>query len=296
MKKGLLFVSLLFFYGVISAQELVCKVQVVSPKVQLTNKQVFTTLQNAVIQFMNNKKWTDDVFAQNEKIECSMMIEITSIVGTDEYKATLQLQTSRPVYNSDYSSPVLMHRDEEIQFKYREFESLEYQENQNLSQLTSLLAFYAYVMIGFDFDTYSPEGGTPYFQQANNILNLNLSNYGWDRRAGTSNKNRFFLMDNILNNRFKPLRSLYYNYHLKGLDAFYTNAEKGRQEITASLTTLQDLVRILPNSMFFKVFFNSKQSELIEIYKGASPNEKVKIIELLGQLDPANKAKYEGIR
>ncbi len=296
MKKLLAILTALCCITAARTQELNCRVQVISPTVQMTNKQIFTTLQNSLFQFLNNRRWTTENYLNNERIECSLLVEITEAISQEEFKAVLQWQSTRPVYYSDYKTPLFSHRDEDVVFKYREFEALEYQDGQNLSQLTSLMAYYVNVIIGLDADSYSAKGGTDYFTRARNIVNLNAGMPGWNRSDGKSNKNRFYLADNLLDDRFSVLRQAAYDYHLKGLDVMYGKPDDGRNQITTALSSLTDLVRILPNSMLIKVFFNAKTNELIEIYKGATPTEKVKIVELLGILDPANKNKYETIR
>lgn len=279
------------------AQEIKSNVQVIAPSIQMTNKQIFTTLQNTIVQFINNKKWTDDQFEAKEKIEISILIEVTGMAGNnDEFTGVLQIQSSRPVFNSSYKSPLLNYRDDDIYFKYREFESLEFQEGQNLNDLTSLLAFYVYVVLGLDYNSFGDEGGAAFLSKAQNIANVCQTRPGWDASAGKGGRNKFNLAENLTNARFKPMHKLYYNYHRKGLDQFYEKPDEARSEITAALKSVQDLVSILPNAVYVKTFFNTKVSELIEIYKGATAAEKVAAFNLLVQLDPANRQKYEAIK
>jgi len=296
MRTGLVLGLLLLGAVQLKAQELKCNVQVVANAVQMTNKQVFTTLQNAVVQFMNNRKWSEERFDVQERIELSMLIEITKLISIDEFEAVIQIQSVRPVFNSAYKTSVFSHRDETVVFKYREFEQLEYQENQNLNDLTSVLAYYAYLCIGFDMDTYAQAGGTPYFQKARNIVNVCLGRPGWNPGDGRGNRNRHTLVENLLDARFQPLRNLMYTYHRKGLDEMYEKPDKARQTILEGLRSIQDLSRVLPNSMYIKSFFNAKVSELVDIYKGAPPNEKNTAFDLLVNLDPSNRNRYDAIK
>lgn len=288
--------SLLCFRASLSAQELKCNVQVVANAVQLSNKQIFTTLQNAVVQFMNNRKWTDQRYDQQEKIECSMLIEITEAVSADEFNANIQIQSVRPVYLSAYKTSVFSHRDELVSFRYREFEQLEFQENQNMMDLTSVLAYYAYLVIGFDMDAFGKSGGTMLFQKARNIVNVCQGKNGWNPGDGRSNRNRHTLVENLLDARFLPLRNLMYSYHREGMDMMYDKPEKARITIMEGLRSVQELARILPNSMYLKIFFNAKVAELVDIFKGAPPSEKNTAFELLISIDPANRNRYEAIK
>lgn len=280
----------------LKAQELNCNVQVMANAVQISNKQIFTTLQNAVAQFMNNRKWTEDRYDRQERIECSMLIEITDAVSADEFNANIQIQSVRPVYLSAYKTSVFSHRDELVSFRYREFEQLEFQENQNMMDLTSILAYYAYMVIGFDMDAFGNAGGTAMFQKARNIVNVCQGKNGWNPGDGRSNRNRHTLVENLLDARFTPLRTLMYKYHRDGMDLMYEKPEKARVAIMEGLRGIQELSRILPNSMYLKIFFSAKVSELVDIFKGATPGEKNTAFELLVSIDPANRNRYEAIK
>ena len=287
---------LVYSHVPLRAQELKCNVQVVANAVQISNKQIFTTLQNAVIQFMNNRKWTEQRYDQQEKIECSMLIEITEAVSADEFSANVQIQSVRPVYLSAYKTSLFSHRDELVSFRYREFEQLEYQENQNMMDLTSVLAYYAYLIIGYDMDAFGNSGGTMMFQKARNIVNVCQGKTGWNPGDGRSNRNRHTLVENLLDARFIPLRTLMYSYHREGMDMMYEKPEKARITIMDGLRSVQELARILPNSMYLKIFFNAKVAELVDIFKGAPPSEKNTAFELLVSIDPANRNRYEAIK
>lgn len=279
-----------------NAQELNCKVKVVSPSIQRTDKQIFQSLQNSVFQFMNNRKWTNKKLKNHERIDCNFIIEITEFSGTDVFKASVQIQTTRPVYGSTYNSILFNYKDISWAFKYQEFQPIEFNQNGSNDQLPSLLAYYANIILGLDFDSYSKKGGTKYFNQAQTILNNNQGKLGWNRSDGKGSRNKFYLIQNILNDRFKKLRNLYYTYHRKGLDKMYKDQVKARKKITESIETLQELARSLPNSSFLKMFFTSKSDELVQIYKGSTAAEKNKMVTLLSKLDPANAGKYAKIK
>ncbi len=297
MKKilFLIFIFTLAFNSVFS-QELNCKVTVISPTVQMSNKQIFNSMQQSVWQFMNTRKWTSNQYEAIEKIECNLQIEITSM-NADIFTAKLQINSLRPVFGSNYKSILFNHLDADCGFNYVEFQQMEFQENANISNLTSLLAFYAYYIIGIDYDTYALEGGTTHFTKAQAIANLNVNQPGWEPNAGSSSsRNRYYLIENAINSRYKPIREAYYQYHRFGLDEMYKDVDKGREAITLSIKLLEPVFAVMPNAMFLKVFFNAKYSELAEIYKKAPVTDRNKMVELLKRLDPGNATSYEKIK
>lgn len=296
MKKILLILLIYTCSSVIQAQELNCQVTVISPTIQLSNKRIFTSLQQSIWQFMNARKWTSNAFENGEKIECNMQIEVTSLT-TDRFTAKVQMNSLRPVYGSGYKSLLFNHLDEDWAFNYIEFQQMDFQENANISNLTSILGFYAYMIIGFDYDTYALEGGTPYFTKAQNIATICVNNEGWEPNAGRSSlKNRYHLIENVLNARYKPMRTVYYQYHRLGLDVMHKKPDEGRDFITDAIKLIEPVQQILPNAMYLKVFFNAKVNELVNIYKEAPVSDKNKMIELLGKLDPGNRMRYDKIK
>jgi hypothetical protein len=276
------------------SQELNCKVQVLSQQVQGTDKRVFEILQTAITEFMNNKKWTNDAFKNEERIDCSILINVTDRAN-DDFKATIQIQSRRPVYKSSYNSVLLNYNDNEFTFKYLESQSLDFSENTFSSNLTSVLAYYAYLIIGLDYDSFSLNGGTPYLQKALAVCNnaQNTSEKGW--KAFESNKNRYWLINNMMDASFVPLRECMYNYHRKGLDLMSTNKESGRVVVLESIESLKSVHQIKPLSFTTQVFFNAKSDELINIFSGAFSDEKSKIINTLNLIDPTNSIKYQKI-
>jgi hypothetical protein len=294
-KIGLVFICVLF--GLQSqAQELNCNVTIISPSIQMSNKRIFNSLQQSIWQFMNATKWTSNKYENGEKIECNLQIEITG-ASTDQFTAKVQMNSLRPVYGSGYKTILFNHLDQDWVFNYVEFQQLNFQENTGGTNLSGFLAFYAYMMIGFDYDSYSLEGGSPYFTVAQNIASLNQNSPGWEPTAGSSSvKNRYYLIENVMNARYKPMRKMYYQYHRLGLDIMHKTPDDGREAITKAIKLMEPVADILPNAMFIKVFFNSKVNELVNIYKGAPASDQNKMIELLSKLDPGNKPKYDKIK
>lgn len=277
------------------SQELNCKVQVLSQSIQGTDKRVFETLQTAIYEFMNNRKWTNDAFKNIERIDCSILINVTERPSTDEFKATLQIQARRPVFKSSFNSVLLNYNDNDFQFKYLESQPLEFTENVHLSNLTSVLAYYAYLIIGLDYDSFSLDGGTLYLQKALAIVNnaQNGNDFGW--KAFDGDKNRYWLINNMLDASFISLRECMYKYHRLGLDLMAENKESGRAAILESLEELRKVHQIKPLSFSLQVFFNAKSDEIINIFSGAFQDEKAKVVNLLNEIDPTNSNKYQKI-
>jgi hypothetical protein len=268
---------------------------VVAPRVQMTDKQVLITLQTAAQQFINTRKWTDENIALQEKIDISLFIEITAINNND-FKGTLQFQVIRPVFNSTYKSTVFQFNDEDVSFSYREFENLDYQENMNMNDFTTLLAYYVNLAIGLDFDSFGELGGSPYFAKAQSIVAMMTNKPGWNQADGKGIRNRFYLAENLNNPRFKELRLLNYNYHRRGMDLFSENPEQARKNITEILKSLKESQALFQNSLLQKTFFSTKWPELVEIYKGATVPEKTAMAKFLSDMDPTNSQRYEKIK
>lgn len=278
-----------------SSQELKCAVQVVAPSIQGTNRSVFNSLREAIYEFMNNQQWTNHVFKTSERIECTFHFTINEIEGVNRFKGTLQVQSRRPVFNAAYSSPILNLKDENIDFEYTEFESLVYNENNLKSNLVSVLAYYAYIILGYDYDTYSMEGGTPWFQKAEKIVGMkqNARESGW--KQFESRQNRYWLVYNILDNDHRSLRKFYYEYHRKGLDTMSEDPQKGRSNISDNLKLLRDVYRREPGSYALQLFFDAKHSELINLYSEAYSMEKVEAVEILSEVNPSKADAYQEI-
>ncbi|WP_075603059.1 type IX secretion system protein PorD [Saccharicrinis aurantiacus] len=291
--KYILILFFVFSSVFVKAQELQCSVSVMSPSVQGTNKQVFETLQAAIIEFMNGQKWTDNVFSGEERIQCSILINIKQIISVDEFSGTFQVQLRRPVYNSSYSTMLLNYIDQDFAFKYTEYEPLIYNPNTFESNLVATLAYYAYIIIGFDYDSFSKEGGSKYISMAEQIVSIaqNAPQKGW--KSFESRRNRYWLVENYLNEFHRPLRECMYDYHRNGLDKMSSEAEEGRAEILKAIEKLRKVQREKPGSFAMQVFFDAKSDELINIFKESFSMEKGRALEVLSECDPANVDKYK---
>ncbi len=286
-----LFLSTHIFYG----QELRCAVQVVAPGIQGTNRNVFESLREAIYEFMNSQQWSNSVFEAGERIECTFHFTINEMIGMDQFKGSLQVQARRPVFNSAYISPILNFKDANIDFKYVEFEPLIYNPGDFDSNLIALLAYYANIILGIDYDTFSNHGGSPFFQNAERITGMmqNARESGW--RSFESRRNRYWLVENLLNEHHRPLRDCYYQYHRKGLDVMAEKPEDGRSNIVSSLELLQKVYRQNPNSFALRIFFDAKQQELVNIFSGAFSMEKGRVVNILTEIDPSNAEKYQAM-
>jgi len=282
----------LLFLGIMlaansSAQELNCRVQVISPNVQNTNKQVFQTLQQAIYEFINNRRWTDQVYQMEERIECSIQINITDQISADEFQGSISVQSSRPVYGSSYNTTVLNWQDQNLWFQYLEFEPLDFNENTHLSNLTSILAYYAYMIIALDMETYSLKGGEPYLLKAQKII----GNAQGDRGATgwqpfESNRNRYWLTESFFDQNFEPLRTANYKYHRLGLDQMVKDPAEGQRNITAAIEDLHKVHRNRPNSFLMNVFFDAKAGEVKNIYNTDVVEDRARVVQMLQDLAP----------
>lgn len=299
IKKGLfLFIVGICFFK-LSGQELRCNVQVSSQQIQGTNKQIFETLQGAIYEFMNNTSWTGHSFGKDEQIECSMLINLKEQIGNDRFIGTMQIQVNRPVYNTSYNSVLLNLIDNDIDIVYVEYQSMDFSESSHLLNLTSILAYYAYIIIGMDYDSFSPEGGTPFFQKAEKIVNnaQNSSAKGWKASESTSRKNRYWLVNNLLDEEYGSVRDFFYKYHRLGLDRMYDQTNEARTDMANYLELLQNVYREKPDPFMYylQIVVEAKADEWINIFKASFEAEKTKIYALLNEIDPAHKDKYNQI-
>jgi hypothetical protein len=293
MRNYLYIFLLLFLSQNISSQELNCQVSVVSVQVQgTTEKQIFEQLQKSIFEFMNNTRWTKDNFTVNERIDCSVLINVTQKLSADDYMATIQIQSRRPVYKSSYFSPTVNYIDESFVFKYQQFQQLEFNLNTFQNNITSVLAYYAYIIIANDYDTYSNLGGTEYFQKAQLIVTnaQSAAESGW--KSFESQKNRYWIVENALQPVFQPIRECMYKYHRLGLDIMFDKADDGRKEILKSMDLLSGVYKNRPASFAMELFFDAKVTEVVNIFSKGNPDEKTKAVEILTTVDPANSNKY----
>lgn len=294
------FLAILLFGGeVVYSQELNCNVQVSAQKIQGSNRQVFESMQRDIYEFMNNSIWTNHVFSYAERIDCNILITITEQFSADEFSGTIQVQLRRPVFNSTYNSTVLNFMDNNFRFRYVEFSPLEFDPNSYRSSLVSVLAYYAYVFLGFDYDSFSPLGGTQFFQVAEKIVNnaQNASEPGWKPYDGSRNKNRYWLVKNALDREYEGIRRFIYEYNILGMDKMESKAGEARISILESLKLVQEVFRARPDPYMYllQVVMESKADELVAIFTGAFPEEKSRVVQLLNEIDPGNKTKYEKI-
>ncbi|MBL4709676.1 MAG: DUF4835 family protein [Flavobacteriales bacterium] len=278
------------------AQELSCEVQVNSRQVEGSERTMFTEMETEIFKFVNGRKWTSDEYEAHERIECSILINLTERVSANEFKGNIQVQASRPVYNSTFKSPLLNVRDQDFVIRYNQFEPVIYSETSYNGELASILSYYVYMILGYDYDSFSLEGGTKYFQTAQQIVNFAQASpqTGW--KAPEDQNNRYWLVENALSARFKPLRKTYYDYHRKGYDAMQKDVTRARQAITKSLKPLRTIHNVAPSSYNMKAFFDAKLQEILELYGEASSQEKTQIADLLIVIDPANSNKYDKLR
>jgi hypothetical protein len=295
MPKIFLIFSLVCYSILAVGQEFRCNVSVSSSRVEGTYKQVFESMRTAIYEFMNNRKWSDNVFNTDERIECTIFIQITEQVSADEFKGTMQVQLNRPVFNASYNSPLLNIKDNDLQFKYVEFQPMDFDESSNTNPLTNILAYYANILLGFDYDSFSPLGGSAYFQKARDIVNRsqNASEKGW--RAFEGNFNRFWLVENLTNKAYGPFRELIYRYHRLGLDVMAEKPDIGRSEIAEALKNIQRVYRSKPDTYINRIFFDAKSDELVNIFSKGSTDEKGRVMIILTECDPSNSGKYAKI-
>ena len=283
------------------AQELIARVTVLHNQVSTTvNRKVFQTLQTALNNFINKRKWTSDVFEASERIECNFLINLQSVVEENVYQATLTVQAARPVFNSTYISPLMNFQDNAFTFRYVEFQPLEFNESRVMgaepltANLTAVLAYYINIILGLDYDSFSPRGGDPYFQKAINIVNSAPDGRGisgWTAFDGL--RNRYWLAENFMNSRYTLVHDAYYTYYRQGMDKMYENENETREQILNALNMLNTVNSETAKLMVIPFFFQGKADEIIKIFKRADPQEKQRALELLQRLDITNAAKYK---
>ena len=308
MQKKLLSILLVCFCSAVSmAQELNCKIIVTHDKITGVDNEVFSSMQRALSELMNQHKWTTDDYTTNEKIDCNIYLNLTANkVGgdIDIYSGTLSIQASRPVSNSGYITSIVNYVDKDIVFKYTQFNPLSFDDNRvngtepMLSNLTAIMAYYAYIIIGLDYDSFSPDGGTNYFKKAQNIVNnapeQNKSITGWKAVEGT--RNRYWLVDQLLNTRFHDVRSFWYSMHRESLDSMYTKPIESRNRTLTYLKKLYNVNRENPSSMLLQFLFAAKSEEFIHMLAQTPKNERNQYIVLLNSMDVPNAAKYNNLK
>jgi len=294
-----LIIFLLLSSCILNAQELNCNVQISAQKIQGSNRQVFETMQRDIYEFMNNTIWTNNVFSYAERIDCNILINLNEQLSADEFRGTIQVQMRRPVFNTTYNSTMLNFIDNNFQFRYVEFQPLEFDPNSYRSSLVSVLAYYAYIILGVDYDSFSLLGGTEFYQTAEKIVTnaQNASEPGWKPYDGSRNRNRYWLVKNLLDKEYEGVRRFIYDYDINGLDRMESRISEARVSIVESLRLVQDVYRAKPDPYMYlvQIVMESKADELVNIFTEAFPEEKSRVMQILIEIDPGNKSKYEKI-
>ena len=295
MRKCFIVVLVLVFPFLIEAQEVNAVVTVNSDQVSQTNQQVFRTLERSVSDFVNKTKWTNRTYKEVEKLNARMFITVTEYQN-NRFKASIQLQSSRPVFNTSYDSPVFNYKDNQFNFEYIEFQPLVYNENVFDSNLVSVVAYYVYIMLGIDADTFELEGGTDFYRKAQNIVTQaqGSSAVGWSQ--DTSERTRFELVDNLLSNTFKEYRVAMYNYHRKGLDILADNNSTGKQVVAGTMRLLETLVKRRPNAFLIQTFFDAKSEEIQNIFSDGPKVDVVQLKETLNRIAPLYSSTWNEIK
>jgi hypothetical protein len=283
------------------SQELEARVTINSSRVSSqVDKKVFQTLQTALQNFLNKRKWTNDTYQNNEKIVCNFLLDIEAGIAANVYRATLTVQAARPVYNASYQTPLINHKDDAVSFKYVEFQPVEFNENRVqgtdplVANLTAVLAYYSYIIIALDYNSFALRGGDPYFQKAQNIVNNAPENrdiVGW--RAFDGLRNRYWLIENFTNNRYNLIHDALYSYYRLGMDHMYENEQEGRNAVLNGLQLMSTVNTEIPNSMIIQFFFQGRSNELAKIFKKSTPEEKNRALEILSKVDITNSAMYK---
>ncbi|MFI5193711.1 MAG: DUF4835 family protein [Chitinophagales bacterium] len=287
--------------GQVRSQELQANVTVLTNRIGSgVDKRIFQTLQTALYDFLNSRKWTNETFANGEKIACNFLLNLSGSQDNNTYSATLTVQAGRPIFNSSYQSPLINFMDESVSFRYIQFQSLDFNDNRVqgtdpvAANLTAIFAYYVYTILGLDFDSFGLRGGDPYFQKALNIVNNapeGSSIAGWKPFDGV--RNRYWLIENLTNTKYNPLHDAIYNYYRQGLDKMYDHENDARQSMLSALISLNDINTEFPNIMFMQFFFQGKGTEISNVFKKGTPDEKSRALDLLTRLDISNLNRYK---
>jgi Domain of unknown function (DUF4835) len=296
MKSKIVYLIFTFIcFQSLFSQELNCTVSVNYDRMTDVNPQIFKNLEKQLTEFLNTTKWTTKEYKQNEKITCNFFINISKY-NSNNFESTLQIQSSRPIFNSTYESPILNINDKDFNFRYIEFEQLIYDQNSYTSNLTSVLAFYSNLIIGLDKDSFEDLGGTKQLEIASNIVNIAQSSgyKGWSQSDG-GNSNRYFLISDLLSNTFQPFRKSLYQYHFEGLDFMSDNLLKGKEGVAIAIETVAKIQKSRPNALLTRTFFDAKTDEIVSIFSGGPTTNNAQLIETLNRISPLNSVKWNKI-
>lgn len=298
--RKLLLCSALWLTILVQAQELNMTVNLNTAQVEGTNQQMFETLKQSITEFYNTTRWTDMTVAENERIECSMLIIVKSVTTENLFSCEMQVQSRRPIYNTTYSSPLINFKDNDFNFVYQEFDRIEFQPQQFTSNLAALLAYYAYLIIGYDMDSYARLGGTPYFQVCENIAQMGQSAStqggeadGW--KAFSSTRNRYALINNLMDEAFHPFREYIYTYHRLGLDMMTENVANGRARIAKDIEVLHTANKARPATYVVYTFMDAKNEELVQLFQKGTADEKKAVYDVCMAVDPTRQDQYDKI-
>ncbi len=298
--RKLLLCSALLLTALVQAQELNMTVNLNTAQVEGTSQQMFETLKQSITDFYNTTRWTDMTVAENERIECSMLIIVKSVTTDNLFSCEMQVQSRRPIYNTTYSSPLINFKDNDFNFVYQEFDRIEFQPQQFTSNLAALLAYYAYLIIGYDMDSYARLGGTPYFQVCENIAQMGQSAStqggeadGW--KAFSSTRNRYALINNLMDEAFHPFREYIYTYHRLGLDMMTENVANGRARIAKDIEVLHTANKARPATYVVYTFMDAKNDELVQLFQKGTADEKKAVYDVCMAVDPTRQDQYDKI-
>jgi len=305
MLKRLFSVALLVIVSAYSyAQELNCKVKILHEKIQGVDKEVFNSMERNITSFINTRKWTNDQFQTNERIDCNIMINLVNKPDEDIFEATMNIQATRPVYNTGYTSPLINFIDKDFKFRYNQYTPLQFDDNRvagnepYAANLTAMIAYYAYLILGLDYDSFALNGGSDFFKKAQNVVNnapeSGKSITGW--KAVDGNKNRYWIIDQLLSPRYKDFHDIWYTYHRKGMDNMASKPEESRKVILETLPKLIQMNRESPGSILLQFFFNAKSDEYASIVSQTDPGERTRYLAMLQQVDVQNVQKYNSIK
>ena len=298
MIRSIAFFSVLFCSLASSralAQELNCRVEVIAPQISNVEASIFELLEERITEFVNGRRWTNDNFRLEERIECTMQITISDAPTPTTFKGNVQLQSSRPVYNSDYNTPLLLVNDNDFEIVWDGSSTIQFSPGQHRDNLSSFLAYYAYMILGMDYDSMAQDGGTDYYVQAQAIVAnaQSTGSSGW--KASQNQQNRYWLVENMLSQTFRPVRNCLYNYHRLGLDRLYEDVERARLTMADALIEMRATHRIRPSSYNLQLFFLAKSDEILKVFGPAPDVEKTRLLPVLKQMDPGNISKYDSI-
>jgi hypothetical protein len=296
MRKTLLLLLLCLLLHKVHAQELNARVQLLAPTVSNLNPANLQMMQDAIRNFLNNNKWSTDTYLPQERIECNFVITIRAWDGNSNYQADAQIQSSRPVFASSYNSTILSLSDRDFNFTFTEGQPLDYSEQVFINNLSSMLAFYAYTIVGLDKDSFAHLAGTPLFLKAQQTMNIAQTSGSTGWKAADGLRNRYWLNENLLNNNYQPLRTFIYSYHIEGLDRLAQDQNTAAANLFRSLTALSSLDKQRFGAYFPNIYFSGKSEEFLNIFSGMNAVQKRSALDLLATIDPANAGRYEAVK